>query len=213
MLFLLFLPSEHRLEFIKENTGFVLKMELRMEEMYPNNGFYSFGHSSPVCSPVMIIAVTHSKPRIVLHKIGNTPHNILNNIPLFSHSADVQTNSGGLAGLNSFSKCGTIHSFAFLVLKWFKLNRNMFINLNNSFYLPYLKAIFQLFIKAAVGLRCRLETCLWVPTAAEFQAVPVDILSQPWQQWQRKYCSIRFLQQSMAQHWQNLPLRYFSYPA
>lgn len=29
---------------------------------------------------------------------------------------------------------------------------------NNSFHLPYLKATIQLFIKAAVGLRCRLET-------------------------------------------------------
>lgn len=34
----------------------------------------------------------------------------------------------------------------------------MFKKSNNSFYLPYLKAIMQLFINAAVGLRCRLET-------------------------------------------------------
>lgn len=106
------------------------------------------------------IVVTHSKPRIIFHKIESTSH-ILNNITLFSYSADVQTNSGGLTGLNSFPNCSTMDILIvlpFLVLKWLKINRNMLKKSNNFFYLPYSKVIIHRFIRAAVGLRCRLET-------------------------------------------------------
>lgn len=101
---------------LKKTRNLFSKMQLRMEEMYPNHFFFSFGHSSPSRSPVRSIAVTHSKPGIIFPKTGSTSHNILNIIALFSHSACVQTNSGGLAGLNSFSKWGTMD---ILIVLWF----------------------------------------------------------------------------------------------
>lgn len=55
-LFLSFLSNKHRLEFIKENKVYVLlKIELRMEEIYPNYGLFFFFscHSSLSCSPGM----------------------------------------------------------------------------------------------------------------------------------------------------------------